>query len=189
MNIPDITAAILAEAEAATRPGGAFKLNVPDSAKTNKNNPRKQYFTEAARITGAKKYVKPGKSGRAHTVFELGVEVLPEGGSGQNIGAKFKLFSRVCFPSIEVGDKENGEYIMSRNAIARLKQLFDACGVECVNEYGSLLGDVLEQCFTEQGTDSPLVGTTLSIEIMQEKPETPDGRYNIEAQTYMEYNY
>lgn len=188
MNIPDITAAILAEAEAATRPGGNFKLNVPANARTNKRNPNKQYWTEIVSITSAKKYVKTGKSGRPHTVFELGVEVTPNG-SGENIGARFKVFPRICFPAIEAGDKDNGEYIMSRNAIGHLKQLFDATGVEATNEHGQLRGDVLEQVFTEQGTDSPIVGQTFSAEIMQEKPETPDGRYNIEIQTYMEYNY
>lgn len=188
MNLPDITASVLAEAEASTK-RGSFRLEPADNARPNKRNPRQMYWSETLNILSAKREEAVSKkSGRKHTVFILQVEPTPDSGT-KNVGTKFRLSHRICYDSVRAGDKENGEFIMSRNAIARLKQLLDAVGIECTNEHGDLRGDVLMEVFTENGQDSPLVNQIIEAEIKQEAPDTPDGFYNIEAVTYMEKAY
>lgn len=186
MNIGNITAAALKEADEAARGRGEFKLNVPESAKTNSKNPRQKFWTEYGRVLSAKMYQKPGKSGFMHTIFEIKIEIGANG-SGENFGTKVTFFPRIAFDSFKL-DATNGDRIMSVRSSGLIEQFLTAFGIECKDENGDIKSDVLMQVFTPEGGDSPVVGNEIAVEIKQTAPEegVPGSRWQVEAATFME---
>lgn len=190
MAIRDISAAALKDAEDSVKRGGTFKLNRPENARQNKNNPNQYFWTEAGRIVSAKHYEKQGqKSKLMHDVFEIKLEMTADG-SGENIGSKITTFPRISYDATEANAP--GDLVMSRKSKALLAQFLEAAGIELpLDGEGRrfLSGDLLAQVFTDLGEDSPVVGTNVMFEVKQTEPEdpkAPGAKYEVDIQTFME---
>jgi len=190
MAIRDISAAALKDAEDSVKTFGAFKLTVPGNARPNKNNPRQKFWTEAGTIVSAKHYEKQGtKSKLMHDVFEIKLHITADG-SGENIGQTLTAFPRISYDANETNAP--GDVVMSRRSRALISQFLEACGIELPTDAEGrrfLSAELLQQVFTDAGTDSPVVGQNLMFEVKQEEPEdpkAPGAKWNVDVQTFME---
>lgn len=189
MAIRDISAAALKDAEDSVKSRGTFKLNKPENARPNKNNPLQHFWTEAGRIVSAKHYEKLGKSNLMHDVFEIKIEMTADG-SGENIGQKITTFPRISFDATQ--DNAPGDAVMSRMARALISQFLEACGIDLPRDSEDkryLSADLLTQVFTDAGGDSPVVGQMVMFEVKQTDPidpKAPGAKYDVDIQTFME---
>ncbi len=129
--------------EAAEMFGGGFQLTVPPDAEKRR---KKGYarWTEIVTVQKAYREAKLTEAGDTHMIYAVQCQIMPAGET-KNGGRSHTAFNRVNYDAIEAGDKENGQYKMSRGAVGKLRGVALAAGID-ISTTG-LTGEILTALF------------------------------------------
>jgi len=155
------------------------RLTAPASArkKTQTNYKTKQTeehirWNESAQVVSVECASTISGAGDEHDVYKVEFGITATRGSGMHVGTKVFLTARVNPKALDAGDKEDGQFKMSRGSLVRLLQLVRASGFPVK---GGLSSAQMAAYYPANG-QSPLVGKEVLIEIHQnESDKAPTG--------------
>lgn len=123
-------------------------------------------WTEALMITGTE--INDDRKHESTVVVELKTRVHESSPQPDNIGTMYTEWFRVDFEALGAGDQTAGRYKMSTISLGKLKQLVAACGGEW-DEFD------LDEWFSAESGEKPLVGEIVLAKIRQKLGEDGDG--------------
>lgn len=167
---PSLTPEMLAEYDRAIN----GRLTPPETArkKTQKNYktdmPEEHVrWNESARITDVQVTETISGAGDNHDLYAVKFEITGTKGSGTLVGQQLTFLGRINSVAFEAGDKDNGQFKMSRGTLIRLAQLVRAAGFQVK---GGLSSAQMAAFYPVNGA-SPLVGKEVYIEIHQKESD------------------
>ncbi len=134
---------LLAEAADMFTPTEGFQLTVPEASLARRNSGYARW-PEVVTIQGATREVKVSQAGDTHMIYVIKVQVMPAGAT-KNGGRMFWSRLRVNYAAIAAGDKDNGQYKMSKGAVSKLRMLAMVAGIDMSKT--NLTGEILTALF------------------------------------------
>lgn len=177
---PEVTPEMMREFDRAIN----GRLTPPENARTRTLENRKtgameehKRWNESGRVTSVTVEETVSNAGDNHDVYTVEFEITGTKGSGTLVGSSARLQCRVNPAALEAGDKENGQYKMSRGSLIRLTQLVRACGFPVK---GGLSSAQMAAYFPEHD-QSPLINREVYFEIHQNESEQAPSGWNEEV--------
>lgn len=148
-----------------------FKLVVPETARRSKKDATMFFWSEAGVVTAAAQSKKEEDDKTKTQVLTFTVSISQEG-SGKNVGKPLTTFMRVNQKALRDGAPKN-RVTMSNMALAKLRELFNAVGVEADLDGGGYSQNLIATYFPPEsefpGEPSELIGRVLYFEVKQGK--------------------
>lgn len=160
------------------------RLAVPENArrKTAENKKTGEMeehvrFNESGQIDSIEVTTGISAAGDTHDIYQIQFAVTGTKGSGINVGGKTWMKARINPEALAAGNKDNGQYKMSRGTLIRLTQLVRAAGFPI---QGGLSSAQMAAYFPENGK-SPLIGKEVWMEVHQTSSEKSPTGWNEEV--------
>lgn len=129
-------------------------------------------WNESGRILSVEVAETTSSSGAEHTLYTVEFVITPTKGSGTLVGSKTYWKARYNAAAWAAGNKEDGQYKMSRGTLIKLCQLVRAAGFPI---QGGLSSAQIAAYFPAGG-GSPLINRELNIQIQQKESfQAPSG--------------
>ena len=160
------------------------RLEPPDTARRRKMENRKTNvieehvrWNESAKVTSVEVATTVSAAGDEHDVYSVEFTITGTKGTGQFVGEKVYLKARINPVALDAGNKDDGQFKMSRGTLIRLAQLVKSVGFDIK---GGLSSAQMAAYFPVAG-NSPLVGKEVYIEIHQNESEMSNTGWNEEV--------
>ncbi len=160
--------------------GGGFQLVVPPDAEKRR---KKGYarWTEIVTVQKAYREAKLTDAGDTHMIYAVQCQIMPAGET-KNGGRSHTAFNRVNYEAISAGDKEDGQYKMSRGTVGKLRAIAVGAAEIDISTTG-LTGEILTALFPLKDVEdhtSPLVNRVLKVSFTDNEnkkyPPGPDAK-------------
>lgn len=155
-----VSADAVAEAEKSNNPA----LIEP---KTARSKGEAKFWVETVKITAVSSEESETQKGDDHHVLTIDCDIEPGGTGGDaNVGRRVQFRGRINWDAYEKGNKNDGQYKMSRGTIGTMGALFREIGI---HDHGDIELETWDAAFPDdEGEVSPLIGHVLDAYIKQE---------------------
>jgi hypothetical protein len=133
-------------------------------------------WNESGRIVGVSVEETVSQNGDNHDLYIIDLEITGTKGSGEHVGSRVQFKGRINPEAWDAGDKDDGQFKMSRGTLIRLTQFVRSSGFPVK---GGLSSAQMAAYFPANG-QSPLIGREVYFEISQETSDFSPSGWNEE---------